>query len=117
MVGLRRFFDALAIRYGRVPTRINPLQEIRNEIFGADAFFIKIKDGMADREFLGQLLSVFKATLSAGSTFFLFDELTAANETYNMTNASESATIFTAVVGTETGVSATEYANVGQVVI
>lgn len=110
------FFDILADKYGRVPSVINPFQEIRSEIFEANAFFIKIKSGYADREFLGKLLAVFKDTLSAGSTFFLFDEIGEAIEAYNMTNASESATIFKVVEGIESGVFITEFAIVSQVV-
>jgi hypothetical protein len=112
----KTFFDLLDDKYGRVPDVINPFQEIRAEIFEANAFFIKIKAGFADREFLGQLLGVFKDTLSAGSTFFLFDEIGEAIEAYNMTNASESATIFKVVEGTESGPFITEFAIVSQVV-
>ena len=68
------FFDLLQTRYGRVPEQINPFSEIKELLFGQNAFFIKVRRNLTNMTILGQLLTVLRNTLSAGSTFFVLLE-------------------------------------------
>ena len=75
------FFDRLVTRYGRVPVQINPFAEIKDLVFGNNAFFIKLKN-FIDASLMSQLLSVLRVTLPAGSKFFLIMEATVTEEVY-----------------------------------
>ena len=58
------FFDLLKTRHGRVPLQINPFNEIKELLFGQNAFFIKVRRNMSNMTILGQLLTVLKNTLA-----------------------------------------------------
>ena len=111
------FFDLLAAEYGVVPLEINPMLEMRKQIFGYNSFFIKIRAGFARFKLLGQLLSVFRKTLNAGSTFFLLIETAELQDEYDMANAVESATVFYNVEAAENGIIPVETAIATQVVV
>ena len=68
------FFDLLQTKYGRVPSQINPFSEIKELLFGQNAFFIKVRREFTNMTILGQLLTVLRNTLSAGSAFFVLLE-------------------------------------------
>jgi len=88
------FFDSLKEKYGRVPLNINPFEEVKDLIFGNNAFFVKIRRNFMDMGLLGQLLAVLRKTLSAGSTFFLIMEPDTVEETYDMSSISETGIAF-----------------------
>lgn len=72
--GGESFFDLLKSRYGRIPLQLNPFSEIKELLFGQNAFFVKVRRNFVDMTILGQLLTVLRSTLSAGSTFFVILE-------------------------------------------
>jgi hypothetical protein len=74
------FFEALAEKYGRVPLKLNPFEEIKDLLLKYNSFYIKIKDSIADQAMFNQLFSVLTRTISAGSTFFLIVEKTPIEE-------------------------------------
>lgn len=88
------FFDLLKTKYGRVPQQINPFQEIRDLLFGQNAFFVKVRRSFTDMTVLGQLLTVLRNTLSAGSTFFVILEPETLQETYDAENIAEALNLF-----------------------
>lgn len=68
------FFDRLRSKYGRVPTSINPLKEIKDTFLRHNTFFIKIRGSILTDKTVGQMFSVLRRTLPAGSAFFVLLE-------------------------------------------
>jgi hypothetical protein len=65
------FFDVLKTKYGRVPTEINPFEEIRDAYLRFNTFFIKINYNQLNNRLAAQMFSVLYRTLPAGSAFFV----------------------------------------------
>lgn len=74
------FFDMLAARYGRVPTSVNPYEEIKFNFFRNSAFFIKVRLGSRDSREIAQMFSILKRTVPAGAGFFVILEKTLEDE-------------------------------------
>jgi len=109
------FFDLLRSRYGRVPLQINPFNEVKELLFGQNAFFIKVRRNFVDMSLLGQMLTVLKNTLAAGSTFFVILEPDNVQE-YVSPEVGESATVFYVPTAEETVDGVTETAIASPVV-
>jgi hypothetical protein len=73
------FIDKLDQRYGRVPVKINPFKEVKDIVFGNNAFFIKLRN-FVDMQLVSQMLSVLRDTLPAGATFFVILEMSGISE-------------------------------------
>lgn len=96
------FFDLLKTKYGRVPEQINAFTEIRDLLFGQNAFFVKVRKSFTDMTILGQLLTVLRNTLAAGSTFFVILEPDTLQDEYFVDDIAEALGLFYVPAVTET---------------
>jgi hypothetical protein len=103
------FFDLLKQKHGRVPLRLNAFAEIRDLVFGRNAFFIKVRESFTDLPLLGQLLTVLKNTLAAGATFFLILEPKTLQEEFDTDTIGEQLQVFYVPTVTD------EFADLGEV--
>ena len=106
--GSPSFFDALAVKYGKVPDDISPFNEIRDLYVGGNSFFIKIKCDEVNMKMASQLFCVLDNTINSGSDFFVIFEKAEIEETYTMDTVSEDVGIFYAISNTDTGMDISE---------
>lgn len=90
------FFDRLVLKYGKVPEKINPMQEIKDTFLRYNTFFIKLRGDLLNDRTVGQMFSVLHRTLPAGSAFFVLLERSNIDEGL-VDSASEGAEIFYAL--------------------
>jgi hypothetical protein len=109
------FFESLAAKYGRVPTEINPFEEIKDAYLKHNSFFIKVRYDQLSN-LAGQLFNVLHRTISAGSFFFVIVEKSALEETYELTNVTDTPDVWYAVDETDSGVDVSDITLTGSVV-
>jgi len=102
------FFDSLAAKFGRIPDQINPFEEVKDQYLKHNTFFIKIRYDQLNTQLTGQMFNVLRRTVSAGSTFFVLVEKSEIEDTYELTDVTETIDVWYAVDTTDTGVDVSE---------
>jgi hypothetical protein len=108
------FFERLAVKYGRVPTQINPFEEIKDAYLKHNTFFIKLRHDQLTT-LAGKLFNVLKRTVSAGSFFFVILEKSDVADTYELSNLTEALDVWYAVDTADTGASVSEHVLAGTI--
>jgi hypothetical protein len=83
------FITQLKTKYGKVPSYINPMKEMREMFLRNNVFFIKIKYSLLDSQLAARLLMVLRKTVNAGTCFFVLIEKPSAEETIDLAKMNE----------------------------
>ena len=95
------FFTNLAVHYGRVPSKILPLRDLRDHMFGNKLTIISVKQVPSRVVYTGQLIQVLSRTWPAGMTFIFHVEHEGYDDLYEASNMSEQLELFQAHEHTE----------------
>jgi len=88
------FFDMLSAKYGKIPETINPFDEIKDEFFKNNTFFIKIRSDLMDSRLTSQLMNVLNRTIPAGSGFFVIIQKREIEEGFEFASSGETVEVF-----------------------